>query len=159
MEDAIRSGEIPEELSWMLSMVAVMLRPDDREKIRGPHDIAALLIPEMGHLTQEQMRVVLLNTKNRVLGIKTVYQGTLDQSPIRIGEIFKTAILHNSAGIVAAHNHPSGDSTPSPEDVLLTRNMVEAGRILDIPVHDHLIIVRNGFTSLAEKRLGGFGKP
>jgi DNA repair protein RadC len=113
----------------------------------------------MAFLEHESVRVVLLNTKNRVLDVKTISQGSLNSSVIRVAEVFKDAIREQAAAIVLTHNHPSGDPTPSSEDVLITRRVVEAGALLDIDVLDHIIIGQpgagtTGWVSLRERRLG-----
>jgi DNA repair protein RadC len=128
--------------------------PADRPQIRSPADAANLLISEMGLLDQEQLRVMLLDTKNRVLDISTVYVGSLNTSLIRVGELFREAIRANCASLIVVHNHPSGDPTPSPEDVAVTRQIVEAGKLLDVDVLDHLIIGQQRFVSLKERGLG-----
>jgi DNA repair protein RadC len=128
--------------------------PGDRLQVKSPHDIAQLLMADMGHLDQEELRVVLLDTKNRVQTIHTVYRGSLNASMVRVGEIFKEAIRRNSAALIVCHNHPSTDPTPSPEDVLVTRQIVSAGTMLDIEVLDHLIICAGRFVSLRERGLG-----
>jgi DNA repair protein RadC len=128
--------------------------PEERPQIRSPADAANLVMSEMSYLEQEHLRVMLLDTKNRVLDTPTVYQGSLNTSLIRVGEIFREAIRANSASIIVLHNHPSGDPTPSPEDVAVTRQMVEAGELLDIEVLDHLIIGCQRFVSLKERGLG-----
>ncbi|MEO7911771.1 MAG: JAB domain-containing protein, partial [Roseiflexaceae bacterium] len=103
---------------------------------------------------QEHLRTVLLDTKNRVQVIQTVYIGSLNASLIRIGEIFKEALKRNSAALIVVHNHPSGDPTPSPEDVLVTREIIAAGKLLDIDVLDHLVIGQGRFVSMRERGLG-----
>jgi DNA repair protein RadC len=128
--------------------------PDERPQVRSPADAANLLMSEMSLLEQEQLRVMLLDTKNRVLATPTVYKGSLNTSLIRVGELFREAIRANSASLIVAHNHPSGDPTPSPEDVAVTRQIAEAGKLLDIDVLDHLIIGRQRFVSLKERGLG-----
>ena len=122
--------------------------------INSPADAAALVMYEMSALSQEQLRVMLLNTKNQVLEIKTLYQGSLNSSAVRVGEVFKHAIIANAAAVIVAHNHPSADPTPSPDDVAVTRALVEAGQLLDIPLLDHLVIGGNRFVSLKERNLG-----
>jgi DNA repair protein RadC len=109
---------------------------------------------EMALLEQEHLRVMLLDTKNRVLETPTVYIGSLNTSLIRVGELFREAIRANCASLIVLHNHPSGDPTPSPEDVAVTRQIVEAGQLLDVEVLDHLIIGRQRFVSLKERGLG-----
>ncbi|HMN31537.1 MAG TPA: JAB domain-containing protein, partial [Caldilineaceae bacterium] len=113
-----------------------------------------LLMLEMGLLEQEQLRVVLLDTKNYVLRLHTVYSGSLNSAVVRVGEIFREAIRANAASCILAHNHPRGDPTPSPEDVRVTEAVVQAGALLDVRVLDHLIIGRNRYVSLKERGLG-----
>src|SRR5262249_8861921 len=122
--------------------------------IKSPADVAALLMAQMSHLDQEQMRVVCLDTKNRVSKVHLVYQGSLNASMVRVAEIYKEPIKLNSAAVIVTHNHPSGDPTPSPEDVLVTREIVEAGKLLDIDVLDHLVIGQGRWTSMRQKGLG-----
>ncbi len=129
-------------------------RPDERPQIRSPADAANLLMMEMSLLDQEHLRLLLLDTKNRVLEMPTVYIGNLNTSVIRVGELFRYALRVNCAGIIVVHNHPSGDPTPSPEDVQVTRQIVEAGKLLDVNVLDHLVIGSQKFVSLKERRLG-----
>jgi len=132
----------------------LLAAPEDQFIVRSPADVAQLLIAEMAHLEQEHFRVLYLNTRNRLLGIETVYVGSLNASHIRVSEVFREAIKRNCAAIIIAHNHPSGDPTPSPEDVEVTRRLVEAGKLLDIEVLDHLIIGQQRFVSLRERGLG-----
>jgi DNA repair protein RadC len=128
--------------------------PEERPIIHSPAD-AANLLSEMGTMEQETMRTLLLDTKNRVLAIPTIYRGSLHTTVIRVAELFKEAVRQNSAALIVAHNHPSGDPTPSPEDVAVTREIVQAGKILDIDVLDHLVIgAGQKFVSLKERGLG-----
>ena len=128
--------------------------PEELPQIRSPADAANLVMGEMSLLEQEELRVMLLDTKNRVLGTKEVYKGSLNTSLIRVGELFREAIRANCAGLIVLHNHPSGDPTPSPEDVAVTKQIVEAGNLLDVEVLDHLIIGWQRFVSLKERGLG-----
>jgi DNA repair protein RadC len=98
--------------------------------------------------------VLLLDTRNRLIDIEHLYQGSLNSSTVRVAEVFKKAMVMNAAAIIITHNHPSGDPTPSPEDIALTRTLVETGKMLDIQVLDHLVIGGNAFISLKEKHLG-----
>jgi DNA repair protein RadC len=132
----------------------IVTSPAERPQVRSPADAAQLLMAEMALLEQEHLRLVLLDTKNAVLSIPTVYVGSLNTSMIRIGELFRYALKENCAALIVAHNHPSGDPTPSPEDVIVTRKIVEGGQLLDIEVLDHLIIGRGRFVSLKERGLG-----
>jgi DNA repair protein RadC len=128
--------------------------PEERPAITNPSDAAALIQYDMSALEQEELRVLLLDTRNKVINIVTVYRGSLNSSQVRIGELFKRAISHNAAAIIVAHNHPSGDPSPSSDDIALTRGIVQAGHLLDIDVLDHLIIGLGCFVSLKERGLG-----
>lgn len=128
--------------------------PAEKPTISSPAEAANVLMYEMRALDQEVVKVLLLDTRNRLIGQVEVYRGSLNTSMIRVGELFREAIKQSAASIIVAHNHPSGDPSPSPEDVAVTRLMVEAGRLLDIPVHDHLVIGQNRFVSLKERGLG-----
>jgi len=128
--------------------------PEERPTIKSPAD-AANLLSEMSALEQETMRTILLDTKNRVLAMPTVYRGSLHTTVVRVTELFREAVRQNCAALIIAHNHPSGDPTPSPEDVTVTGEIVKAGKILDIDVLDHLIIgAGTKFVSLKERGLG-----
>jgi DNA repair protein RadC len=128
--------------------------PDERPQIRSPADAANLLMLEMSLLDQEHLRLILLDTKNRVLEMPTVYIGNLNTSVIRVGELFRYALRVNCAGMIVVHNHPSGDPSPSPEDVRVTERIIQAGQLLDVDVLDHLIIGKQRFVSLKERKLG-----
>jgi DNA repair protein RadC len=128
--------------------------PEEQPSIQSPDDAAALLLYEMGALEQEHLRVLLLDTRNRLIRMVDVYRGSLNTSIIRVGEAFRDAVRANAASIIVVHNHPSGDPTPSSEDVNVTRALVEAGRLLDIEVLDHLVIGKNSYISLKAKGLG-----
>lgn len=130
--------------------------PEERPMIQSPADAANLFMSEMAFLMQEHMRVMLLDTRNRVLKIETVYKGSLNAAIIRTAEIFRPAIKENAASIVIAHNHPSGDPSPSSEDIRATREIIKAGRMLGIDLLDHVIIGNNKYVSLKERGLGGF---
>jgi DNA repair protein RadC len=127
---------------------------DNRRVIHSPKDAADLVMYEMAGLVQENLWVILTDTRNRVIGIERLYQGSLNASTVRVGELFRAAIIRNAASILVVHNHPSGDPTPSPEDISLTRAVVQSGRLLDIQVLDHLVIGRGRYVSLKERGLG-----
>ena len=134
-----------------------ILTTDDRPAIQTPEDVVQLIGIEMAALEQEQLRVVLLDTKHHVIAIRTVYQGSANQATVRVGELFRDAVRHNAVALVLAHNHPSGDPTPSSADVSLTTDVVSAGALLDIAVIDHVVIGSGRHVSL--KRLGlGFAR-
>jgi DNA repair protein RadC len=105
----------------------------------------------MGVLEQEELRIILLDNRNRVIKVETIYRGSVNSSQVRIGELFKAAIRSNATSLIVVHNHPSGDVTPSTEDVVVTRAIAQAGKLLEIEVIDHLIIGRNAWTSLKQK--------
>ena len=127
---------------------------EERPTINSPSDAAALVQPEMSLLETEHLRVILLDTRNHVLDIVEVYRGSVNSSQVRVGEIFKQAVRRNSAAVIVCHNHPSGDPAPSPDDVAVTRAFVQAGKLLDTEVLDHLVIGKNRWVSLKERGLG-----
>ncbi len=129
-------------------------RPVERVIINSPEEAANLIRYEMAGLDHEEIWTMLLDTRNKLIEVKHVYVGSLNSAFARTAEIFKPAILANAAGIILAHNHPSGDPNPSPEDIAMTRNLVQAGRMLDIDLVDHLVIAADTFTSLKERHLG-----
>ncbi len=131
--------------------------PTGRWTIRAPRDVAERLILQMGRLEREELRVVLLNTKNAVLRVSTVYQGNVSSSLVRVGELYRDAVRLNASGIILVHNHPSGDPTPSPDDLHLTAEALAAGRLLDIELLDHLVIGHDAFVSLRERGVA-FGR-
>jgi DNA repair protein RadC len=126
----------------------------EKVQITSPADAAALVMYEMSMLEQEYLKVFLLDTRNQVLDIVEVYHGCVNSSQVRIAEIFKPAIQRMAPAIICCHNHPSGDCTPSPDDVAVTRAMVQAGKLLDIQVLDHLVLGKGKFVSLKERGLG-----
>ena len=103
-----RPGDIPDEAKLLINALSALLRPDHRESITSPQDVAAMLMVEMGALEQEQLHVVVLDTKNHVIEVVMVYRGTINSSAVRVAEVFKAAIRRNAAAIILAHNHPSG---------------------------------------------------
>lgn len=138
------------ELGRRLSVLA----PSERPQIGRPSDIANLVSGELQFLPQEQFRVLCLDTKHRVVWQQTIYQGTVNSSAVRAAEVFKPAVTRSSPAIVVVHNHPSGDPTPSAEDVRTTEQLVKAGEFLDIELLDHIIIGHTSFVSLKERGLG-----
>jgi DNA repair protein RadC len=122
--------------------------PDDPWLIRTPTDVAEPLVDQMGALEREELRVLLLDTKNVVTAERTVYRGNLAGSSVRVGEVYRDAVRSCAAAIIVAHNHPSGDTTPSGEDLRITAELAEAGRLLDIELLDHLVIGRGRWASL-----------
>ncbi len=129
---------------------------DERVVIRTPRDVVDLVSAGMSHLDSEHLRIVLLSSKNHVMGIRELYRGTLNSSVVRIAELFRDAIRENCASVIIVHNHPSGDPSPSPEDIRMTADAVKAGALLDISVLDHVIIGSRTlqWVSLRERHLG-----
>jgi len=128
------------------------LGTEERPRIESPEDVVRLLGVEMTALAQEQLRVILLDTKHAVIATRLVYQGSANQATVRVGELFRDAIRQTAVAIVLVHNHPSGDPTPSSADVTMTIDVVKAGKLLDIEVLDHIVIGQGRHASL--KRLG-----
>jgi DNA repair protein RadC len=122
--------------------------PEERPFINSPADAAALVQYEMSALEQEHLRVLLLDRRNRVLEVVEIYRGSVNSSQVRVGEVFKEAVRKNASGIIVIHNHPSGDPTPSPDDVAVTRAIVQAGKLLDVDVLDHLVIGQGRWVSV-----------
>lgn len=123
------------------------------KKITSPNDVAALFIPLLKDELKEKFLVVCLNSANKIIKYDVISIGNLNSSVVHPREVFKTAIENNSASIILIHNHPSGNPEPSNEDISITKKIVEAGKIMNIPVFDHLIIAGNSYTSFVEKRL------
>ncbi len=126
---------------------------DTRPVISDPESAAELISYEMSALEQEHLRVLLLNTRNRLLDICEIYRGSVNSAQVRVAEVFRDAVRRNATAIIVAHNHPSGDPTPSPDDIALTRSLIQAGKLLGIEVIDHLIIGRSRFVSLKREGL------
>jgi DNA repair protein RadC len=129
------------------------LSQSERPVIKCPGDVRNLLMEEMRYLDKEYFKIILLNIKNQVIHVEDVSVGSLNSSIVHPREIFKIAIRRSSAALILVHNHPSGDPTPSGEDVEITRRLVESGKLLGIDVLDHVIIGDGRYTSLKEKGL------
>ena len=125
----------------------------DLPAINCPDDVRRLLGPEMAPLAQEQLRVLLLNTRNLVVGQRVIYQGNVNSSMVRPAEVLRPAVLEAVPSIIVSHNHPSGDPTPSPEDVAITRELAQAAKLLGIELLDHVVIGGERFVSLKERGL------
>jgi DNA repair protein RadC len=134
--------------------LAVSLSSEERPQVASPDQVAALVQTEMSLLPQESLRVVLLNTKNYVVAIREVYRGSVNSAQVRVAEVFREAVRETCPAIIVVHNHPSGDPTPSPEDIAVTRDLVAAGDLLDIEVLDHIVVGGGRFVSLKRQRLG-----
>jgi DNA repair protein RadC len=142
-------------LKAALALGRKLLQPEDeRPTIHSPGDAAQILMPILAHREQEYLLIMMLDTRNRMLDISEIYHGSLNSSMVRVGEVFKPALQRNAASVLVAHNHPSSDPTPSPEDVTVTRAIVQAGKLLDVSVVDHIICGLSRWVSLKEKGLG-----
>lgn len=125
--------------------------PAGRWSVRAPRDVAERLIPQMSLLEREELRVLLLNSKNAVQRQTTVYVGNVSTALVRVAELFRDAVRSHAAGLILVHNHPSGDPEPSPDDLHLTAETIAAGRLLDIPLLDHVIVAGTGYVSLRDR--------
>ena len=133
----------------------VSLAPEERATINCPEDVVNLLSAEMSALEQEHLRVLLLNTRNEVMGIEEIYIGNVNSSVVRPAEVFRPGIRANATSLIVVHNHPSGDPTPSGADVSITRDLVDAGKLLGMDLLDHLVIGSGQrYVSMKEARLG-----
>ena len=141
--------QLHEELNALLYS-----RPTERPCIHSPQDAYHIIQPFLQHLDHEQLWVLVLDTRNRVMSLVALYKGSVNSSQVRVAEVFRQAILENAPAIILAHNHPSGDPTPSPDDIAITRAIKEAGDLLDIQILDHLVIGLGRFVSLKERGLG-----
>src|SRR3990167_6397820 len=121
--------------------------------IKNPQSVVKAIQSSIKDKAKEHFKLILLNTRNKIIGISTVSIGTLNSNLVHPREVFKDAISHSAASVVFAHNHPSGDSEPSEDDLIITKRLTEAGKILGVEVLDHIIITKNGFFSFKEKGL------
>lgn len=130
-------------------------RHEQKLIVKSPDDVANLMIPKMRHLSNEEFYVLVLDAQNGVKEEVRLTSGTLNASLVHPREVFKAAIDHRAAAVIVVHNHPSGNLEPSREDLEITRQLAEAGKIIGIPLHDHLIVAAGGFTSMAERGVLG----
>jgi DNA repair protein RadC len=126
---------------------------EDGAPVRSPRDVARLFAPRLEDLPVEEFHVAVLDAQHRLERDVTVTRGILTSSLVHPREVFREAIAERAAAVILVHNHPSGDPTPSADDRLVTEQLVAAGKLLDIPVHDHVIIGRGRYTSFAEAGL------
>jgi DNA repair protein RadC len=149
-----RARAIQLKAALELGRRAYTLAGHPRPQITGPADVATLLMADLAYARQEQLHVLCLNNKNQVVYQELIYQGTVSHSQVRAAEVFRPAVVRTCPAIIVAHNHPSGDPTPSPEDVEATLLLRKAGELLDIELLDHIVIGEHQFVSLEEQRLG-----
>lgn len=129
-------------------------QPTERPTISSPADAANLIMPFIENLDHEELWVILLDTRNRVLKLVKLYQGSINSSQVRIAEVFREAIIENAPSLILAHNHPSGDPAPSPDDLAVTRAVVQAGKLLDVNALDHMVFGQGRWVSMKERGLG-----
>lgn len=153
MFKAEKTGKMYRIPNFNLVLVREGSNRTDCKTIRGPEDAYEIARQKLDTSPCEKFLVILLNTKNMVLGTSIVSSGTLNASLVYPREVFQRAILSNAAAIIVAHNHPSGNTSPSQEDLSITKKLIESGKILDIPVLDHIIIGDYSYVSLKEKGL------
>ena len=144
-----RLNHVHEELNS-----ALYKAPLERPRIKSPDDVVPILRCFIGNLDHEELWVITMDSRNCVMQLIQLYKGSVNSSQVRISEVFRQAVIDNSPCIIVVHNHPSGDTTPSMEDISLTKMVVAAGKLLDTEVLDHLIISTEGFTSLKSRGLG-----
>ena len=153
--DALRSNlSLLGEIAMRYEVETQPERPrGDLPSINCPEDVRRLLGPEMAPLAQEQLRVLLMNTRNEVVGQRVIYQGNVNSSMIRPAEVLRPAVMEAVPSIIVSHNHPSSDPTPSPEDAAITRELTQAAKLLGIELLDHVVIGGERFVSLKERGL------
>ena len=152
--EALRSNlSLLGELAMRYEVAYQPEHQDAMPTINCPEDVHRLLGPEMSGLAQEQLRVLLLNTRNQVRGQRIVYQGNVNSSVVRPAEVLRAAVIENAPSIIVSHNHPSGDPTPSPEDVSITRDLAASAKLLGIDLLDHVVIAGDKYVSLKERKL------
>ena len=153
--DALRSNlSLLGELAVRYEVETQPERPKgDLPAINCPEDVRRLLGPEMAPLAQEQLSVLLLNTRNEVVGQRVIYQGNVNSSMVRPAEVLRPAVVESVPSIIVCHNHPSGDPTPSPEDVAITKELAAAGKLLGVELLDHVVIGGDRSVSLKERGL------
>ena len=141
------------ELAVRYEVETLPEREPDAPALCSPQDVQRLLGPEMGALAQEQVRVLLLDRKNRVVGQRVIYQGNCYSSVVRPAEVLRPAVVVAAPNIIVAHNHPSGDASPSPDDIKVTKELAEAAGLLGVELLDHVVIGRSEAVSLKDRGL------
>jgi DNA repair protein RadC len=148
-EDGLGEAKAAElQALFQIALRFQKLNPEERAYVRSPVDVQALLGDEMALLDQEHLRVLLLNTRNQLIATSEVYVGNVSGSLVRPAEVFREAIRQNAPSLIVVHNHPSGDPSPSADDVVLTKHLIEAGKLLSIDLLDHIVIGDRRFASL-----------
>lgn len=140
--------------AFQLALRLNALQPEERPFVHSPADVHAILGGELELLDQEHLRVLLLNSRNQLMAVREVYKGNVRSSLVRASEVFREAVRQNAPSIIVVHNHPSGDPTPSADDVVLTKTLAEAGALLDIELLDHIVIGEKRYASMKQLGLG-----
>ncbi len=152
--DALRSNmSLLGELAVRYEVATRPEGPENPPSIGSPHDVYSLLGPEMSQLAQEQLRVLLLDNHNKVIGQRVIYQGNVNSSMVRAAEVLRPAVIEAVPAVIISHNHPSGDPDPSPNDVMITRKLKQAADLLDIDLLDHIVIGGKRHVSLKDRGL------
>jgi len=152
--DALRQNlHVLGELAVRYEVETLPEREHDAPALCSPQDVQRLLGPEMGTLAQEQVRVLLLDRRNRVVGQRVIYQGNAYSSVVRPAEVLRPAVVVAAPNIIVAHNHPSGDASPSPDDIKVTKDLAEAAKLLGVELLDHVVIGRSEAISLKDRGL------
>ena len=136
---------------YKLEVRRMMIRETEKVNANSPQKIAAEFRKDFDNLDREHFKIIHLNTKNNIIGVETISIGSLNSSIVHPREVFKSAIIKSSASIICLHNHPSGDTKPSKEDIKITQRLIKAGEILGIKVLDHLIIGEDNYLSMKEE--------
>ena len=139
--------------TFQLAIRLNAMQPEEKPFVRAPLDVMNLLGGEMALLDHEQLRVVLINSRNQLMNIVEVYKGNVSSAVVRTSELFRDAVRQNAPSMILVHNHPSGDPSPSPDDVAMTKKAIEVGSQLEIEVMDHVIIGDHRFASLKQLQL------
>jgi DNA repair protein RadC len=156
-KEIIKATQIREQIDTLYKTLnkTTVQAPKERVIIHRPRDVSDLMEPMMNNLSHEELWTILLNTRNYVMIVVKIYQGNVSSSQVRIGEVLRPSVIYNAPALVIVHNHPSGDPSPSPEDISLTKTIRSACKLFDLDLLDHIIIGVSGqFTSLKEKGYG-----
>ena len=152
--DALRSNlSLLGELAVRYEVATRTEGPEAPPSIGSPQDVYSLLGPEMSALAQEQLRVLLIDTRSQVVGQRVVYQGNVSSAIVRTAEVFRPAVIEAVPSVIVVHNHPSRDPDPSPDDVAITRKLKQAAELLDIDLLDHVVIGGKRHVSLKNRGL------
>jgi DNA repair protein RadC len=145
------------QAAMTLGIRAAAISPETRRLLKDPEMVAEMVVNEMTHFEQEVVRVLALDTRARLLRQTDVYKGSVHSTNIRCGELLRDAVKVNATSVVVVHNHPSGDPAPSAADIAMTKQLIEAGKLLDIEIYDHMVVAGGRYVSLRAAGLGFSG--